>query len=221
MIIELESKNFPNLYWLEKYMDGHKGFICGGCFKNIFDKEKVKDLDIFFENGYEWQIAVDYFDQRSVGYGFWEEEKVTEEDAEYRFCYENDRVKAYKHLKTGITVELCRPIFGKPKEIIESFDFTITKFAYYKEEVKDEETNETHIETKIICDEKFFEHLHLKRLVIDDKIPFPMSTFERVIRYVGYGYRPCRETKIKLAKAIHDMPEQTITVSDSLYDGMD
>ena len=221
MIHELESKDFPNLYWLDKYMDGHKGFICGGCFKNIFDKEKVKDLDVFFENGYEWQKAVDYFDQRTVGYGFWEEEKVTEEDAEYRFLYENDKVKAYKHLKTGITVELCRPIFGKPKEIIESFDFTITKFAYYKEEVKDEETKETHFETKIICDEKFFEHLHLKRLVIDDKIPFPMSTFERVIRYVGYGYRPCRETKIKLAKAIHDMPEQAITVSDSLYDGMD
>lgn len=221
MIKELKIENFSNLYWLEEYMTGHKGFICGGCFKNIFDGKKVKDLDIFFENEYEWQKAVDYFDERSVGYGFWEEEKVTEEDAEYRFYYENDKVKAYKHLKTGVAVELCRAIFGKPKEIIESFDFTITKFAYYKEEVEDEETKETHIETKIICDENFFEHLHLKRLVIDDKIPFPMSTFERVIRYVGYGYRPCKETKIKLAKAIHDMPEQAITVSNSLYDGMD
>lgn len=220
MITELQIENFSNLLWLEEYLAGHKGFVCGGCFKNIFDKQKVKDLDIFFESEYEWQIAVNYFDERSVGYGFLED-KVTEDVAEYRFYYENDNVKAYKHLETGMTVELCRSIFGTPKEIIESFDFTITKFAYYKEEVKDEDTEGTHIETKIICHDKFFEHLHLKRLVIDDKIPFPMSTFERVLRYVKYGYHPCKETKIKLAKAIHDMPEQMITVSNSLYAGVD
>ena len=47
-------------------------------------------------------------------------------------------------------------------------------------------------------DDKFFEHLHLKRLVIDDKIPFPMSTFERMLRYAKYGYFPCKETKLKI-----------------------
>ena len=69
------------------------------------------------------------------------------------------------------------------KDILNNFDFTITKFSYYKEEVKDEDSEETHIESKCIGDDKFFEHLHLKRLVIDDKIPYPMSTFERVLRY--------------------------------------
>lgn len=220
MIIEIERDNFYMLNWLEKYLIGHKGFICGGCFKNIFNGEKAKDLDIFFKTETDWHDAVQYFDERSVGYGF-EEEALTEEEAEYRFYYENNKVKAYKHLKTGITIELCRSIFGEPKEIISNFDFTITKFAYYKEEVKDEKTNDTHIESKIVCDDKFFEHLHLKRLVIDDKIPFPMSTFERVLRYSKYGYFPCKETKIKLAKAINELPEETITVSESLYNGMD
>ena len=37
------------LNWLDEFMIGHHGFICGGCFKNIFNKEKVKDLDIFFK----------------------------------------------------------------------------------------------------------------------------------------------------------------------------
>ena len=206
MIIELESNNFFMLNWLEEFLIGHKGFVCGGCFKNIFNGEKVKDLDVFFKNEEDWNNAVRYFDK---------------ETAKYRFYYENKKVKAYKDLKSGKVIELCRSIFGEPKEIISRFDFTITKFAYYKEEVKDEESNDTHIESKIICDEKFFEHLHLKRLVIDDKIPFPMSTFERVLRYSKYGYFPCKETKIKLAKAIKELPEKDITVSESLYDGVD
>lgn len=38
--------NFWQIRWLDKYMEGHKGFIAGGCFKNILSGEKVKDIDI-------------------------------------------------------------------------------------------------------------------------------------------------------------------------------
>lgn len=41
--------NFWQIRWLDKYMEGHKGFIAGGCFKNILSGERVKDIDIFFE----------------------------------------------------------------------------------------------------------------------------------------------------------------------------
>lgn len=219
MIKELETNNFHMLNWLDEFLYGHNGFVCGGCFKNIFNNEKVKDLDIFFRGSEDWYNAVLFFDERTVGYddgcGI-----LTEEDAEYRFYYENKKVKAYKHLKSGKVIELCKSVFGTPKEVISRFDFTITKFAYYKEEVK-EENGEMHIEDKIVCDENFFEHLHLKRLVIDDEIPFPMSTFERVLKYAKYGYFPCKETKLKLAKAIKDLPDAAIEVSESLYDGMD
>lgn len=34
---------------LDKYMTNHKGYIAGGCFKNIFTDTKIKDLDIFFK----------------------------------------------------------------------------------------------------------------------------------------------------------------------------
>ena len=44
-------KNIPENFWflrfLGQYMQGHKGFIAGGCFKNILSREKVKDVDIF------------------------------------------------------------------------------------------------------------------------------------------------------------------------------
>lgn len=37
--------NFWQIRWLDKYMEGHKGFIAGGCFKNILFGERVKDID--------------------------------------------------------------------------------------------------------------------------------------------------------------------------------
>lgn len=52
--------------------------------------------------------------------------------------------------------------------------------------------------------EIFFEHLHQKHLVLDNKIPFPISTWERSYRYKGYGYNLCRESKKKLLDAIRN-----------------
>lgn len=215
MLVEKDINNFWLLKWLDEFLIGHKGFICGGCFKNIFNHEKVKDLDVFFRSGEDWEDAVQYFDSMTPGYNG--EDKRTET---YNFYYENENVKAYKHIEKGTVVELCCKTFGTPKEIIDNFDFTITKFDFYKEEVEDE-IGEKHIEDKIICDDKFFEHLHLKRLVVDNKIPFPMGTFERMLRYAKYGFFPCRETKIKILQAIRDLDERQITMPEVFYEGWD
>lgn len=42
VLIRENRDNYWMLNWLDKFMEGHKGFICGGCFKNIFNQEKVK-----------------------------------------------------------------------------------------------------------------------------------------------------------------------------------
>ena len=225
MLVKKERENFYILNWLDEYMIGHKGFIAGGCFKNIFSGEKVKDLDIFFKSQSDWDNAVEHFNELCG---------EDNDGVEYRFYYENKKVKAYKNTKTGIVLELINTTFGTPETILNNFDFTIAKFAYYKEEVSDEEDNEdpfgvevtkkekkTHIEYKIMCHDSFFEHLHLKRLVTDDKIPFPVSTFERMIRYVKYGYLPCKETKLKIIEAIRQQPNTEGLSAASLYEGMD
>lgn len=235
MLIKHERDNYWMLNWLDEFMVGHKGFICGGCFKNIFNREKVKDLDIFFECKDDFEEAVEYFDSQTPGY----EGDVIRDEA-YNFLYENKNVKAYKHIKTGIRIELCCKIFGKPDDILKNFDFTIVKFAYYKEEIEDEtgeeydgisivlnadtggyEKPKTHIEYKILMDDKFFEHIHMKRLVIDEEIPFPMSTFERMFRYAKYGFFPCKETKMKIIQALRELSDEQVELSESLYDGMD
>ena len=169
MLVKADRDNFWVLNWLDEFMTGHKGFICGGCFKNIFSKEKVKVLDIFFESKADYDDAVQYFDSMTPGYN-----GDDKRDEEYTFFYENDNVKAYKHKRTGIAIELCCKIFGTAEEILKRFDFTVTKFSYYKEEVPDEpefdpfdfdgmeelaehheiKKPETHIEYRVLMDEK-------------------------------------------------------------------
>lgn len=202
-LIEETEWNFPKIKWLDKYMTGHKGFIAGGCFKNIFSDTKVKDIDIFFKNKEDFIKARKYF----------------EDNKEFVFFYKNKKVVAFKDKKTDLIIELIRSKYGTPKQIIEDFDFTIVKFAYYKQITIDGNEEET-ISYKCLYSDKFFEHLTLKRLVIDDKTPFPINTFDRMFRYAKYGYFPCRETKNKLINEIYDL-EELDDVSSSLYDGLD
>lgn len=149
-----------------------------------------------------------------------EPDTIDSKEKLYVLHYENKNVKAYKNIKNGIVIELIRKVFGEPDEIIKNFDFTITKFAYYKEFDSDDD-GELVVSDCVICDDCFFEHLHTHKLVIDDKVLYPSSTFERMIKYAKYGFYPCKETKMKILKAINEMDKNMIAVSESLYDGMD
>lgn len=83
------------------------------------------------------------------------------------------------------------------------------------------EAEQNTLTDRILMDDKFFEHLHLKRLVTDNNIPYPMSTFERMLRYAKYGYFPCKETKLRIVEALRELTDEQIYASESLYDGMD
>lgn len=74
--------NFWQIRWLDKYMEGHKGFIAGGCFKNILSGERVKDIDIFFESESDFQEAIDLFN----------DEKHQKEG--WKFKYRNEKACA-------------------------------------------------------------------------------------------------------------------------------
>ena len=76
--------NFWQIRWLDKYMEGHKGFIAGGCFKNILSGERVKDIDIFFESESDFQEAIDSFN----------DEKHQKEG--WRFKYRNEKACAFQ-----------------------------------------------------------------------------------------------------------------------------
>ena len=195
--IEKTKETFNKVRFLDYYMEGHAGFIAGGSFKNIFKKEKIKDLDIFFQSEKDFQDAKVFFE--------------TNED--YVFSYENLNTVSYKNKKTNIRVELIRHTYGTPIEIISMFDFSITRYAYAK---KKEAEGVVYYNVYV---DTFFEDLVSNKLVIDGELKFPISSFERSYRYRSYGYGLCKESKAKLIEAL-----QTANIDDlsnDLYFGLD
>ena len=195
-----EKSTFFCLNKLDKFLEGHDGFIAGGCFKNLFNNEPIRDIDIFFKTEDEYKSALDLFNKK-MSYG------------EYSKLYENDNCVAFTHKKTKIQVELIKKRFGTPQQILEIFDFSIVKVALCKEGS----------EYKLMYVDRFFEDLHQKKLVIDidfDKIPLPVNTFDRAFKYQRYGYSLCRESKIKLIESLRNLQGE-IDLNRSLYFGID
>lgn len=194
-IVTKSIQNFQVLSYLDKYIVDNS-FIAGGCFKNILNKEPLKDIDLFFNSEDDYLKGVSIYTKSK----------------EYELCYETNNVIAFKDVKSNLVIELIKKTHGTTDEVLNSFDFTITKFAI-------ERKNEV---ITIKHHKDFFEHLHMKRLVIDNKLLFPISTFERSYKYKGYGYGLCRESKMKLIEGIR--AAETVDDEDlakSLYFGID
>lgn len=195
---EKEAENFFKLKYLDAYMSGHKGFIAGGVFKNIFEGKAFKDIDIFFNSEKDYKEAFDKFLK----------------DDNFLKLYDNKSASCFQKKDSKVKVDLVKSTFGNHNEIISKFDFTITKFAYFKKE-----NEEGGLNYMCIFHNDFFEHLSCKKLVIDDKIPFPIGTFERSYRYRVYGYGLCRESKAKLIESLQGA--KTENLSKDLYFGWD
>lgn len=99
----------------------------------------------------------------------------------------NDILSNYK--LDGYWFQIIRDKFYdlETAELIESFDFTICGIMMHKDEIRTLPT--------------FFEDMVTKRLRIN-KLPFPLSSLERLQKYVKKGYNACNGTLLEIAKGI-------------------
>lgn len=205
IFIKKNAESINKIKILEHYLNDHNGFIAGGCFKNIFKNERLKDIDIFFRNEDDFNDAWNFYDDM-FGMPY----------------YENDKVVAFKK-RDGIVIELIRYTFGTPEEILQKFDFSITKFALYRE-TKPLITSDSieDVDSFVaLYHQDFFEHLLTNKLVIEPNLLFPVSTFERTLRYTRYGYGLCKESKLNLIKALNNPNINLEELSGDLYNGLD
>ena len=176
-----EIKNFNEL---NEYLVGTKGIIAGGVFKDMLERKKPKDIDIFFKWFDHYEEAVNKYNDNEL----------------YTELYENVNATAFINKDTGVVVELISGNFGSPDKIISKFDFTVTKMAYYRVLRKPLDGGEPYWENKVVYHKDFFKDLTFKKLVIDDVLVQPFKTFNRVLRYSRYGYKMDDESKVKLIK---------------------
>lgn len=184
-------------------------FLAGGALKNILCHEKVRDYDVYFR------------DEKSFNNALKKVQKHVKQGSA-KFIYENEKVYAVKYENMPV-VELIRYKFGTPVEIVSDFDFTIAQAWFDKEN------------QEFGYNSDFFKHLHQKRLVLNSRLLLPINTWERVLKYTGYGYTLCSGGKIQLLQAIarwfaennlrdndsSSYSELEKVLSRSLYNGLD
>lgn len=109
-----------------------------------------------------------------------------------RLIYSNDTAVGYVY--KGREVQLIqRHFFGSPQETIAAFDFTVCCCAV--------DLNGTY------AHEHFADDLAGRRLAINS-LPFPLSTLERLQRYVRKGFLACNGTLLEIARAIQSLDLQ-------------
>lgn len=207
--INEDAREYIRVLQLKRFLEGHNGYIAGGCFKNIFNGENYKDIDIFFRNKSDYEKAL----------------IVYQDNKDFIPAYQTEKVTAFREKNTGITVELIFSFLMNPENMLNTFDFTITKACL----MSNDDWKEEDREFQFIYHPKFFEHLFLKRLVIDsDTLTMPLSTFNRVFKYIKYGYSLCRESKLKIANGILQLSKENgisefmlDDIDKTLYDGID
>lgn len=192
-MIRYPTSQLPKLRKLDRFMENHNGYIAGGCFKNLFLDQPIKDVDIFFIDETDYEESVEYY----------------EGNVEYIKTVEHDRFTTFKCNITGLYIQLIKSFTGEPDDVVGNFDFTITKACYCKNELG---------EYEFYCHERFFEHLVNRKLVLDDQILFPASTFNRSYRYTKYGFGLCGESKQKL---VHALQGVELPTQQDFYFGID
>lgn len=200
----LNSRGFSGLEMLEEFLKGHKGFIAGGCFKDLLGEETKdpRDIDIWFRNEKDYQEAEEYFEKLC--------EESQEGDVGWYRIYNTDNVRGFWNYEKDLTVELVKKTFGTPKEILDQFDFTITKFAFYPNEEGDG------YNTYYSSD--FFNAIEEKRVTIDYKCLHPVGTFDRMLKYAKYGYQADKESKLLVLSKINQLDFDVSTIYEELSD---
>ena len=153
---------------------GENFYIAGGFFKDIVNNRTPKDVDLYFR------------DQES----FDKVHKFVEKSGA-QLVYANKNAICYK-TAAKLTIDLIHRQFRSVEDTLNTFDFTATKAALYKQ-------NGEYYITK---DKNFDKHTKNFVLEYSDSTEKTTSSIERVTRYMKYGYQPTRKCLITLIESI-------------------
>lgn len=152
--------------------------IAGGCLRDYLAGDEVKDIDVFCANAEAEQKIIDFFEDKGS--------LINENNSLANFKYKDRWFQVIK----GKYFELQGSSF-----LIDTFDFTICQAML--------STNEKGV-IEFQCGEHFFQDLTAKHLRINT-ITFPLSTLERMQKYIKKGYEACNGTLMSIAKSLKEI----------------
>jgi hypothetical protein len=180
--IDAPASDFPRVLALTEYVDAFDCIIAGGVFKSLFLGQPINDIDLFFRDSKRAVMAVDRLD------GAHTPPVITGKQ-----LYTTGNAIGYKRDSDGQRFEIVTSRKGTPREILNTFDFTVSRFALYKEDGEYRVTH--HVD--------YTEDIQNRRLVLPaDADKDPIGTFERGLKYSRYGFRMSIPTKKKLIEDI-------------------
>lgn len=159
-----EIQDYEKIKFLEYYVKEFDCYVSGGCFKDLLENKRPKDIDLFFKDmdGYERALNLIKGSERF--------ELVRETETSNTF-YDN---------VVNLNIQLIKAYtFESVLNLLNDFDFIVTRCALY---LKDGQLT-------ILKDKDFNYDLSHKTLRFGRDLTAPVSTFLRVFRYIDYGFK--------------------------------
>lgn len=164
-------------------------FIGGGYLRAIIAKEPINDIDIFCSNPKETELAAHILCK--------DKSQIIKTDNAYT-------------IKDKIPLQLIhRWSFKNPKDVCDSFDFTICSAAiFFNFETKNWDS---------FCDERFYTDLAAKRLVYrsPQRNEDAGGSLLRVLKYYQRGYRiPLDSLGKVIARLVKELDMERLSIKD-------
>lgn len=183
---------FTHLFF--KHLVDINVWIAGGALRDWFETGKLTESDIDFFSNTRTDLCKTLL--------------VLRKKYKFRVFAINKRViKGWCTIGgKNVKVDLIKILFDNPEHTIDQFDFTVCCWAVDRNKV-------------VYHPSAPFDLLH-KRLVINN-LPFPLSTFQRMQKYLKRGYWICNGGMLEIAKAMGqvDFSDATQNVIEMYPDG--
>jgi len=156
--------------------------LAGGTINSIYSGRPVNDLDFYLRDMNQWQAVVDYCAEI------------------FGKCkYETDNAITFERKvgKKKFEVQIIKRFSGTPREILDTFDFTIVQGCY------------DFLTEQFVLDDNFLPHIAQRVLKFTSTSHYPICALIRTRKYQDRGYFIPNSTLLAISFAINRLDLST------------
>lgn len=163
----------------------NKCWIAGGAVTSFLANDRIRDVDLFFDSR-EAACKVLIILRRDFNF-------------KMHFCTKQAIKGHIDYNGSILNIDIVKRIFSDPIETISEFDFTVCCLA--------------------VDQESFYYHENaafdiLRKKLVVNKLPFPVSTNRRMAKYLKRGYSICNGTIMEILTAVRLLDEEDFDLVD-------